>query len=380
MSSEMKGFHGSTVHEIVEWSRAEAPDTALLLVFFGASFDFKTLSDRLGELGVPFVGCMDTGRLHDDHYYLDETSAVAMRLSRDVVEAVHIVAYDMRPAVGPDAVRAGARALFRHGLESLGISQDNPDVERTFAINLLYGLTSANPVLEGQHEVSMFFQTVGGSSGGRLDFKSAPVISSRGRGAIGATAVVKLRPEFRYVMDLTTSYEKLDQSLEVTALVSPRHISEFNGRPAAEEYARQLNLSVGQVTPTTYATYTLGRDTGDGERLITSIQQAAADGGLLTYNDARVGTTFNLYRALSQLEARKDRLREVAARNVVGFISFDCVLCYLGRNARDEVETIARNYSESMPGVPKIGFGTFSENFCGANVNQTETFLAIYRR
>ncbi len=380
MTNQMRVFHGNSVEEVAGWCGAQSSDAALFLVFFGAAFDYRNLSDRLSALRVPFLGCMDTGRLHNDRYYLDETSVVAMQLSTNIVEAVQVVAYDMRPSMEPETIRSGARTLFRQALERIGIRSEDPDLERSFAINLLYGLNSANPVLEGQHEVSMFFQTVGGSSGGRLDFKAAPVISSRGRGAIGATAIVKLRPEYRYIMDLTTSYEKLDQQLTVTKLPGPRHIAEFNGRPAAEEYARLLNLSPSEVSPTTYATYTLGLDTGDGERLITSIQRGDGQGGLLTYNDARPGVVFNLYRALSQLGPRRDRLHEVSKNNVVGFVSFDCVLCYLARNARGEVDTIARNYDEALPGVPKIGFGTFSENFCGANVNQTETFLAIYRK
>jgi hypothetical protein len=44
------------------------------------------------------------------------------------------------------------------------------------------------------------------------------------------------------------------------------------------------------------------------------------------------------------------------------------------------VERIASLYQEVFPSVPKIGFGTFSENFCGANVNQTETMIAFLKK
>jgi hypothetical protein len=43
------------------------------------------------------------------------------------------------------------------------------------------------------------------------------------------------------------------------------------------------------------------------------------------------------------------------------------------------VGTIASMYEKILPGIPKIGFGTFSENICGANINQTETYLAILK-
>ena len=102
--------------------------------------------------------------------------------------------------------------------------------------------------------------------------------------------------------------------------------------------------------------------------------------GFLTYNDLLEGTSLNIYKAKLQYEDRVSKLKAIDAKNLLGYISFDCVLCYLARDANKEIETIASLYEETLPGVPKIGFGTFSENFCGANVNQTETYLAILKK
>ncbi|MBE7440636.1 MAG: FIST C-terminal domain-containing protein [Spirochaetales bacterium] len=370
-------FESQNAADLASRLLARKDDAGLALIFFGAEFDYKALFAGLNGSALPFIGCMDTGRLCNDNYNLTETHATAMVLPRSMIEALEIFTYDMRPELGYTAIREASANLFRNALNKLNINEKDPDLSRVFAINLVFGLMSANPVLEGQNRVSLFFQTVGGSSGGKLDFKAAPVISSRGMGPLGATAVVRLARGYSYVTGLTSSFEKTEHKLKVTRLAGPRHILEFNGQPAAAEYARILGLSPGDLSPNTYATYTLGLDTGDGERLITSIQQGDNQGGLLTYNDVNADITFTVYRATSQLEPRKSRLSELSSQKVAAFLSFDCVLCYLARNQQQEIQTIASNYAAILPGVPKIGFGTFSENYCGANVNQTETFLAI---
>ena len=199
-------------------------------------------------------------------------------------------------------------------------------------------------------------------------------------GAIGATAVIRLKPKFTFLIDRTSSFDTMDGRLVVTKLAGPRHILELNNRPAAEEYARVIGKSVGELGPAVYAMYTLGIEPGDGERLITSIMKDDGKNGFLTYNDLLEGTSLNIYKAKLQYEDRVSKLKAIDAKNLLGYISFDCVLCYLARDANKEIETIASLYEETLPGVPKIGFGTFSENFCGANVNQTETYLAILKK
>lgn len=358
---------------------AATADAGLILCFYGASYDHEALFRELKATGIPFAGSMDTGRLLDDKYLLEEDSAVAITLSKEILEGVTVYCHDMRSRLSYDAIRVTAKEMFTAALKKLNIDPANPDVERTVAINLLYGLQSANPVLEGQAATSLFFQSVGGSSGGKLDFKKAPVICSQGFGALAVTVIVKLKENFKFASDLTTSFEKEDAHLEVTKLAGPRHILELNGKPAAQAYAEAIGKSSDNLQPEDFALYTLGLEPGDGERLITSIMKGDGSGGLLTYNDAREGTTFTLYKAVSQVDDRQGKFARLTDSEVVGLISFDCVLCYLARGAHDEVQSVADMYSRALPDIPKAGFGTFSENYCGANVNQTETFLAILK-
>jgi hypothetical protein len=349
------------------------------ICFYGAEFDYKELYSKLKSLKIPFIGCMDIARLVDHQYYFEEDSLALMVFSKEMIESVKIISYDMRKNSSEELMYSSSKNYYSKGLEQSGIHPSSPHLEREFAINLLYGLQSANPILKAQNEVSLFLQTVGGSSGGKLDFIHSSVISSKGMGSIGATAIIKLNANYTFYTDRVSSFERMNEILKVTKLKNPRHILEFNQKPAAEEYARVVGKHILDLTPETFALYTLGVEPGDGEKLITSIMKTDGNTGLLTYNDLLEGTDLNLYKAILQKKDREIKLKEIQSMNPIGYISFDCVLCYLSRKANSEIDSIASLYSEYLKEVPQIGFGTFSENFCGANVNQTETFISFFK-
>lgn len=378
MTELMKTKKFTNPNEITEDSNFK--EAGLILCFYGSDYKYKDLYNSLLNLKVPFLGCMDIARLEGSSYHFETDSAVAMAFSKELFERVIITSYDMRKSSSYDSMFKSAEDQFKKGMKNAGINASSPDLERDFAINLLYGLQSANSVLNAQNGLSLFLQSVGGSSGGKLDFVTSSVICSKGMGSIGATAFVRLKPEYYFTIDRVSSFEQVHGQLVATKLESPRHIIEFNGKPAKDEYCNLVGKSPEELGPSTFAMYTLGVDPGDGEKLITSIMMGDKDKGLLTYNDVGQGTSFNVYKALTQFEDRKKKLQNLPINSMVGYISFDCVLCYLARDANHEIEKIAALYNEALPGIPKLGFGTFSENICGANVNQTETFIAIFKR
>jgi len=358
----------------------ENRNVGLIICFYGSDYNYTELYHNLKKTKIPFIGCMDIARFANASYQFETDSVAVMTISNEILEKVSIIAYDMRKTTSNHSMYQTSKDEYSRALNTLGFDLQSPDMEREFSINLLYGLQSANSVLSAQNEVSLFLQTVGGSSGGKLDFKSSSVICSKGMGSIGATAIVRLKPEYSFMIDRTSSFDSHEGKLVVTKLANPRYILEFNGKPAAMEYARVIGKNVSDLNPEIYALYTLGVEPGDGERLITSIMKDDGNNGLLTYNDLLEGTELNIYKAKTQFEDRAAKLKMLDQNKLLGYISFDCVLCYLARDANKEIEKIAVLYEETLPGIPKIGFGTFSENFCGANVNQTETYLAITRK
>ncbi len=356
-------------------------NTCFVLFFYGANVDYNVLYESFIKTNIFFMGCMDAGRLGDNTYFLDENSIVAMSFSKEIFEKYTFGIVDMTNEITNDDICKISKTELQKACNRININLSNPDMKRDFIINLLYGLNTAIPFLEGQTQAGMMLQSIGGSSGGKTDFITTNVMSHLGMGKIGAFGVFRLKKEFNYYINRVSSFEKQEgKILKVTKLANPRHILEFNDKPAVDEYCSVLNITKDNLNPDIFADYTLGIEPGDEERLITSIMKKDDNGnGLLTYNDVLDGTVFNLYKSIDQSIDREIILNKLKSKDLICYISFDCILCYLARNNHVQVEKIAEIYGRNFPKVPKIGFGTFSENICGANINQTETFLGIYR-
>jgi hypothetical protein len=376
--SEIKAFASENISEIIDAIKHE--NTGLMIFFYGAGNDYAQLESKIAGHNIPFIGCMDAGRLMTGKYLLDEKSIVGLSFPKEIIAAVAVDTVDMSAERSYDAMFNDSHDKLAKAADKIGIDLTDPDMEREFAINLLYGLTSANAFLAGQTKAGLMLQTAGGSSGGKTDFKVTNVISSTGSGRLGAFALIRLAKDYKFLIDRISSFDRVENTvLHVTKLADPRHILELNNKPAVQAYCEAVGIRADELDPDIFANYTLGLEPGDEERLITSIMTKDNDSGLLTYNDVVQGAKFQLYRAKSQKQDRVQGLEKLKGKKVVAFVSFDCILCYLARNTLNEVQAIADVYEQALPDVPKIGFGTFSENICGANVNQTETFLAIYK-
>jgi len=376
--SEIKTFASNNIEEII--AAIKTQNTSLMIFFYGADNDYKQLESKIAPHNITYLGCMDAGRLISGKYLLDEKSIVGLSFPKDVIEDVVVDAVDMSAQRTNDAICDDSHDKLVKAAERMGIVLARPDMEREFAINLLCGLNSANAFLAGQSRAGLMLQTAGGSSGGKTDFKVTNVISSAVSGNVGAFALIRLTKDYKFLLDRISSFDKVENTiLNVTKLAGPRHIVELNNKPAAQAYCEAVGIKADELNTDTFANYTLGIEPGDEERLITSIMTKDDDSGLLTYNDVVLGTQFQLYKAKSQKQDRARGLEKLKGKSVVAFVSFDCILCYLARNTLHEVQAIAEVYERALPEVPKLGFGTFSENICGANVNQTETFLALYK-
>ena len=371
--------HGADIDTLIH--KIINDDTSVVLLFYGADVDVDSLYKRLKDTGKYFIGCMDYAHLSQDSYLLDTKSITAMSFSKQLFKSIAFGMVDMSPNRTRDQIRSDSFNELKNATAKLNIDIKKPDMTKEFIINLLYGLNSATPFLEGQTLASMMLQSVGGSSGGKTDFINSNVMSHLGMGKIGVFMAARLSDDFEFEIGRVSCFEIVpDRELVVTKLQGQRHILEFNHRDAAIEYGNKLRIPINELNLEVFANYTLGIDPGDDELLITSLMKRDDTAGLIAYNDVVDGTVFNIYKAVNQTENRKKLLNIVTKKQIISYISFDCILCYLARNTMHQVQEIAELYNTLLPNIPKIGFGTFSENICGANMNQTETFLSIYKK
>ena len=143
-------------------SYLEEKNAGLILCFYGADYDYTNLYNTLKKTGVPFLGCMDIARLVNSSYYFETNSVAVMVISKDILEKVGVIAYDMRKTTSNHTMYQSSKDEYLQLLTKLGFDMNSPDMEREFSINIVYGLQSANSVLTAQNEVNLFLQTVGG--------------------------------------------------------------------------------------------------------------------------------------------------------------------------------------------------------------------------
>jgi hypothetical protein len=375
----VKASSGEDIERIVK--DITESDTALILVFYGIDSDEDKINRTLKNTKLNFIACRDSGRMCNSGYLLDKKTISAISFSSYIFKKIAFECIDMSEERTRDEIRSQSAEKLIKAAESISLDLNNIDMKKDFIVNILYGSTSATPVLEGQTSDSIMLQSVGGSSGGPLDFSVTNVISHLGEGKIGIFALIKLNDEFEFDIGRVSSFDKISNlQMVATKLENPRLIREFNYKPASDEYSMALFNEIKELTPELLSLYSIGIEPGDDEILVTSIVRQQPDKSLFTTNDILEGSAFNVYKSKDMLENRSKMLDSLLKKkDMIAFISFDCTWCYLARNQTCTVDSITRLYNSKLEGIPKIGFATWGEIYNGVCVNQTETYLALYK-
>ena len=354
----------------------------LLVVFFWYGYDFDKVVKHLEALNVPFIGGEASRILNPEGYIIDRPNISVMAFEDDVVDGVVVDKLEVNPMENMQKAYEEAKNKLSAAFEKLGMSPTQFDSSRVFVLDMFNGLWLARPHLDGQMDVAFDLRIIGGLAGGKEDFTRAYTVSSTGSGDLSTFALISLKPGHTFYITRHTTFDLFsDEILRVTAVDGPKIIKEFNGKPALQEYSRLTGVDIKDMNSSTFATYTLGIDPGDGELLISSILKITEDGGLFIANEVKEGFEYKLYKAKTQVPKRSEKLAEIKKHGeLIGYISFDCVYCYISRDMLNEVDKVYEVYKDVLEKTPFIGYATYGEIVDGANVNQTETVLALLKK
>jgi len=153
----------------------------------------------------------------------------------------------------------------------------------TFALLLIDGLSVreeqvAHTFQDGLNNILL----VGGSAGDDGKF-SKTFIYSNGRFETDCAALILINTTLPFRPVMTHHFIGTDERLVVTeADTAKRIVSEINGLPAAQEYARLLGVSVRDLSPEHFAASPVVIKIG-GMDYVRSIQTANQDGSLTFY-------------------------------------------------------------------------------------------------
>ncbi|MBR0715940.1 methyl-accepting chemotaxis protein [Bradyrhizobium liaoningense] len=255
------------------------------------------------------------------------------------------------------------------------------DVRDTIALAIVDGVSASESYLmEAVYRAGKFpCAFVGGSAGGKLDFKNTYL--SDGRKILENHAVVifmKLAPGRAYSVFKTQNFKKTGKSFVVMGADPDRRtasgvmdVSANEIRPFAAVLAEALNTTPANVM-SKMSRYSFGIEVG-GDLFVRSVAGIDAETGVISFFcDVNSGDRLELLEATDFVDQTRRDL-EAFLRDKpppIGAILNDCILRRLNNEAQ------LRSMSGLWP-MPVAGFSTFGELF-GININQTLTAIVFF--
>ncbi|MBN1606688.1 MAG: FIST C-terminal domain-containing protein [Polyangiaceae bacterium] len=311
------------------------------------------------SLGASTAGEIVTGEML-------KGSVVLMALDATIAPNVAVAAIE-----DPRDDGAVDRAL-NEVCRALGRAPGQLDGTRHLGLVLHDGLSGSEEAVMAAITSRSNLPFVGGSAGDDLRFQATRVfVNFEPRG--GTSAVALMEMERPYALLKTQSFDVLDDVLKVTDVdEATRTVREFNGRPAALEYARVLGVSIDEL-PGHFLDQPLGLLVSADEPFVRSPQQLKGE-SVVFYCQVKRGMALRMLRSRSIVAETRRELDQKRAElgKVEGIIQFNCILRTLELERKGECEAYAGLFQD----VPTIGFSTYGESYIG-HINQTATMVLL---
>lgn len=346
------------------------PDTQLVIFFCSSKYRLDDLEQELASLfaGVQLVGCTTAGEIGPAGYHQHSLSGASFGSSH--FSAVSALIDDLPQFDLARGQECGHALLQRLEQKAPGVSADN-----SFALTLIDGMSTREETVAHalQHALGKIM-LLGGSAGDDLEFLSTSVYH-QGRFHRDGALLILIRTRLPFKVFKTQHFVSTEQRLVVTAAdTAHRIVTEINGLPAAEEYARLVGVDVQDLNPLRFAASPVVV-TINGTDYVRSIQKANPDGSLTFYCAIEEGLVLRVAHGVDlvhNLAQTFETIRgEIGAPRLV--LGFDCVLRNLEVEQNNLKEGVGRLFLDNNT----VGFSSYGEQYHGVHVNQTLTGIAI---
>jgi hypothetical protein len=322
----------------------------------------RALRDEFGD--VPSIGCTTAGEIGQGQMLSDSVVLVAM--GSECLEAAQVGVID----ASADAAEVQRAMVSLAG--AFGRAPARLDPGQYVGLVLHDGLSlSEERVMAALTELTNV-PFVGGSAGDALAFRATHVFHNF-EAHSGKTVLGLLAPRRPYRVLKTQSFDSQAKVLVATRVdEASRRVIEFNGRPAAREYADQLGVPLAEAV-NHFQRNPVGIVMPDGAPFVRSPMRI--DGGdLVFYCQIKEGMELSLLSA-GDMVAQTSRdlnecLKEMGGASAI--INFHCIL----RTLQLESEGRCAPYGELFTNLPAVGFSTYGESYIG-HMNQTSTMLLL---
>lgn len=356
----------SAVSELAAQLRQQ--DTSLVIFFCSSRYDLKLLGEELAsEFSCPVIGCTTAGEISSNHGFQQGTIVGASLASANL-------------KAHPYLIRDVNRFDFREARQLADMIRDDLQVESLassslFAFLLIDGLSMAE-----EHTTASLYSAleeiplIGGSAGDDLEFSRTHIFHG-GEFLTNCAIVTVFETDLPFHIFKTHHLVATDDKLVITGTIpNKRCVTEFNGLPAVEEYARVIGVEPEQLTPAVFSRHPLLLKIG-GAYYVRSIFQANDDGFLSLFCDIDKGLVVTVARSGDLEDNIRSTLRDIEGKlNKPRFIlACDCILRKLELEEKELTPVISNLFSDCN----FLGFSTYGEQFNSIHINQTMTGFVI---
>jgi len=342
----------------------------LVIFFCSSQYDLDLLATEMNRLfaGIQVVGCTTAGEIGPAGYRSHSLSGASFPAGSCV--AVHglldrLSQFDITK--GHDFAQT---VLQRLESRAPGANPGN-----SFALMLIDAMSRREePVTHALHYALGGIPLFGGSAGDDLQFVKTEVYSD-GRFYSDSAILILINTSLPFTLFKTQHFVSTNERLVVTEADPGRRIVyEINGLPAAEEYARLVDVGVQELDALSFAASPVVVMI-DGTDYVRSIQKVNDDGSLSFYCAIEEGLVLRVAHGVDLVHNLEETFAQI--RKEIGSPQFvfgcDCIL----RNLEVTQNGLKDRVGEIFVRNNTVGFSSYGEQFRGVHVNQTLTGCAI---
>lgn len=346
------------------------PGMGLVVFFCSSGYDLEVLAEEMDRLfaGVQVVGCTTAGEIGPLGYLEHSVSGASFPAGKFTAVSgriEHLQQFEITKG------QAFAEAQLQR-LESIA-PQATP--QNSFALLLIDGLSvREEPVTRALQNALGRLPLIGGSAGDGLSFGNTYVYFG-GRFHQDSAVLILITTHLPFRLFKIQHFVPTDERLVVTAAdVAHRIVTEINGLPAAEEYARVVGVDVLDLDAMRFAASPVVVLI-DGTNYVRSIQKVNPDGSLTFFCAIEEGLVLRVAHGMdlvANMESSFAALQaEIGPPQLV--LGCDCIL----RKLEIEQNGLADHVCAVFQNNNAVGFNSYGEQFRGIHVNQTLTGIAI---
>ncbi|NCD33782.1 MAG: hypothetical protein EOL87_10265 [Spartobacteria bacterium] len=332
-----------------------------VVLFCSPVYDQKKLAAAINNsFHCPVIGCTTAGEIGSTY---SSDGIVGASFSSEVFR-FHSVVIDHLDTIDFKSINAAVCPL-QNSLEF----SDRLDPAKTFGFLLIDGLSlMTETVAASLYSATNGIHIIGGSAGGRLDFKETHVFD--GNKFVSNAAVFSLiETKLPFKPFKLQHFAPSDKEMVTTEADSSRRIVyEINGEPATQEYADIIGVPVDKLTSQVFAMHPVMLQIGN-DWYVRSIKNATDDGALTFFCAIDNGLPLTVGKGIGFTATLREKVKEIQAEfpSIEMTLGADCILRRIEISENNNHKEVEAELSK----IKFMGFSSFGEQFNAIHVNQT---------